>query len=254
MININLTNNSVFTSRITQSLDSLKLERDEWEKTDYKKANDGLYNLLGSCKRIYSIDFINGDESQRKELRNNLMARLKADGIKVQKNSPVLTMFVRFVFNSDRKRAHLYSYVLKAAISHDVKHDEMATWISSQGGIEEIRRKSVVSKKTLQKREKLESAKQTVISHIEQANVSPIAELSISGVKEGQYALLLAKPQPNGLVSIVGVLPELEESFYNAILQKMAKRKVESDEADAVVKKEVDMLSDTTTEQLLLAA
>ena len=121
--------NLAFAGGLVTQLDGLVSKRQQWEATDYKKANDGLYSLLASCLDVFSSKFVTADDDDKKSLRAELSARLAAGGVRVQRNTTTLTMFVRFVFGSDRKRAHGYTYVLKAAISHDVKVASLPSWI-----------------------------------------------------------------------------------------------------------------------------
>lgn len=104
--------NIAVAESIVQSLDALSLARDNWEQTTFKKANEGLYDLLSQCLAVFETKFIKGTKDDQRTLRSELIARLSEKKIKTQKNSPTLTLFVRFVFSSDRKRAHGYSYVL----------------------------------------------------------------------------------------------------------------------------------------------
>lgn len=235
-------NNIAFSNATVQSLDALVSRRKNWEAIDYKKANEGLYSLLADCLDIFNSKFVQASESDKKTLRLDLTARLKADGVKVQKNSTTLTMFVRVVFGSDRKRAQGYAYVLKAAISHEVSAANLPQYIANEGGIEEIKRKMIVSEAALARQAERAAAKTEVLANIEQAAVTPIAQLPLAGVT-GQYALLLAKPTPNGMVSVVGVLDDVEEALYNAFLIKMAERKAISNaEAKALSKETSDLL------------
>ena len=87
-----------FSSDIVQQLDVLNERRKEWEATDYKKANDGLYALLGGCLSIYKSQFVNGNDDEKKELRKSLVERLTANGVRVVKSSTTLTMLARYVF------------------------------------------------------------------------------------------------------------------------------------------------------------
>lgn len=132
-----------FAASIAQQLDGLSVRRKQWETTDYKKANDGLYELLSECLAIYKSRFEQGSDSDKKALRVSLVQRLQADGIRVVKTSTTLTMLARFVFNSDRKRAQGYGYVLAAAVSHQVDAKDFAAWVVQQGGLEEIKRKMI---------------------------------------------------------------------------------------------------------------
>lgn len=235
-------NNIAFSKSTVQSLDALVTRRKSWEATDYKKANEGLYALLADCLAIFNDKFVEGSVNDQKTLRSDLVARLKTDGVKVQKNSNTLTMFVRVVFGSDRKRAHGYAYVLKAAISNEVSAANLPQYITEQGGIEEIKRKMVVSEAALAKQAERAVAKTEVMASIEQAKVTPLAQLPMSGVT-GDYAILLVKPTPDGMVSIVGVLSDVEAALFNALLAKMAARQATDNAETKALRSEVDMFA-----------
>jgi hypothetical protein len=152
-------------------------------------------------------------------------------------------MFVRFVFGSDRKRAHGYTYVLKAAISYDISAASLPSWIIEQGGIEEVRKRMIVSEEAQQRKADLAVAQAQVKANIEQASVAPLAKVPLSGVS-GSYALLLAKPAPDGTVSIVGVLSDINEAFYNACIIKMARIKAADNAQTLALSKEgTDLLA-----------
>ena len=232
-----------FAGGLVTQLDGLVVKRKQWEATDYKKANEGLYGLLASCLDVFNSKFVNAGDDDKKTLRGELKNRLTADGVRVQRNTTTLTMFVRFVFGSDRKRAHGYTYVLKAAISYEVTAASLPSWIIEQGGIEEVRRQMIVSEKALENRAALANAKAQVIAKVEQASVTPLAKFSMTGVS-GDYALLLAKPAPDGTVSIVGVISDINEAFYNACLLKMARVKAaDNAESLALSKEGTDLLA-----------
>ena len=233
--------NMIIANGIVQSLDALSERRQQWEITDYKKANDGLYALLAGCLDVFQNKFVNADGNSRKTLRNELCARLIADGVKVQSNTTTLTMFVRFVFSSDRKRAHGYAYVLKAAISKAITANDLPAYIAEQGGIEEIKRDMVVSEAAQAKRAAIVSATGEVKANVELATITPLATLSLVGVT-GDYAVLLAKPAPDGMVSIVGVLSDINEALVQALLIRMAKVRAGQKDADQALNKEASDL------------
>lgn len=239
--------NQAFAGSLVTQLDGLVAKRKQWEATDYKKANEGLYSLLASCLDVFNSKFVEASDDNKKTLRTDLTARLQAEGVRVQRNTTTLTMFVRFVFGSDRKRAHGYTYVLKAAISHNVAAADLPNWIAEQGGIEEVRRAMVVSEKAKQRKAELTVAQTQVQASIEQASVVPLAKVSLSGVS-GSYALLLAKPEPDGMVSIVGYLSDINEAFYNACIIKMARAKAADNAQTLALSKEgTDLLANSAS-------
>ncbi len=249
--------NLVYANTLISQLDGLVSQRKQWESTDYKKANEGLYSLLASCLEVFKSKFVDADDSDKRTLRNDLTARLTADGVRVQRNTTTLTMFVRFVFGSDRKRAHGYTYVLKAAISYDVTAASLPSWIVEQGGIEEVRKRMIVSEEAQQRKADLAIAQAEVKASLEQAVVTPLAKLPMSGVS-GEYALLIAKPEPDGMLSIVGAISDINEAFYNACIIKMARIKAaDNAEIKALSKEGTDLLASGTVaanDQRLLKA
>lgn len=150
--------NLAFAKSIVQQLDVLSVRRREWEATDYRKANDGLYALLADCLDVYNARFVKGSLDDQKALRRSLIERLQADNVRVVKTSTTLTMLARFVFNSDRKRAQGYGYVLAAAVSHGIQAAGFPAWVVGEGGIEEIKRLMVKKPAAIAKQEAVKAA------------------------------------------------------------------------------------------------
>jgi hypothetical protein len=224
--------NIAVAESIVQSLDALSLARDNWEQTAFKKANEGLYDLLAQCLDVFETKFIKGTKDDQKTLRSELIARLSEMKIKTQKNSPTLTLFVRFVFCSDRKRAHGYSYVLNAAISHEITAAKLPEWIVSEGGIEQIKRKMVQSDEAKDRQAKRKQAKDTAEQLIAEAHVNPLATVAVEGFIPNQRNIMLAVGDASGNFNVTYVLTEVSDSLYNALLKQAAKKIVEADEQD----------------------
>lgn len=234
--------NIAVADSIVQSLDALSQARDNWEQTAFKKANEGLYDLLSQCLAVFETKFINGTKDDQKTLRSELIARLSEMKIKTQKNSPTLTLFVRFVFCSDRKRAHGYSYVLNAAISHEITAAQLPQWIVSEGGIEEIKRKMVQSDEAKDRQEKRKQAKDTAEQLIAEAHVNPLATFAVEGFMPQQRNIMLAVGDVNGNFNVTYVLTDVSDSLYNALLKQAAKKIVEADEQDSALTTEAQKL------------
>ena len=240
--------NLAFANSTVQSLDALCASRVQWEATDYKKANEGLYALLADCLSVFNNKFMKGTDNDRRTLRKELTARLTHDGVKVQRNSTTLTMFVRFVFGSDRKRAHGYTYVMKAALSWGISAEALPAYIAEQGGIEEIKRRMVISEEAQQRRADLEAAKVKVGADVERATIAPIATIALAGVT-GEYAVLIAKPTPDGMVNVVGVLSDVNAALYQQLVARIAKTQVTETAANAGLRNEADMLGASVPEE-----
>jgi len=227
---------------IVQQLDALSTKRQAWEVTDFKKANEGLYSLLSECLGVFHSQFVNASEEDRKSLRVSLAELLTVKGVRVLKNTNTLTMFVRFVFGSDRKRAHGYSYVLKAAISHGVEAADMPTWIVAQGGIEEVKRRMVQSEEAIKRNQDIAAAKAAVQTDMEVAEISPLATVQIAGLK-GEYVLMLAKPSADGSATVIATLNEVAQTTVNVLMTKMARVRVKQQaESDQMAKEHSELL------------
>lgn len=240
--NVRTQNAATFLSPIVQTLDALSAKRESWENTDFKKANEGLYALLGECLDLYYAKFLNANDAERKALRDGLSAKLKGFGVKVQKNTNTLNMLVRYVFASDRKRAHGYAYVLAAAIDSKVQGALLPAFINDAGGIEEIKRQMVKSAEAVERQETLKVATQRVAEEVSLCGIAPLAEVSIGGLT-GDYAVLLAKPGVDGVATIVGTLSDISEAMFNTLMKQMAKARAASIEQSKSLNSEVqDML------------
>lgn len=250
-----------FANATVQSLDALAQRREHWEATDFKKANDGLYAILAECQEIYEEKFVKAGESHQKALRADLKARLKAVGVKVQVNTTTLTMMVRFIFGSDRKRAHGYTYVIKAAVSHAVTPQELPVWIKNNGGIEEIKRKSVVSDKALVNREKRQVALDEVKANAEIAAINPLGQVQFDQpLALGINAVLVVQPNSDGTANVVAVLPEADDLVIKALYTRIARVTLEAKALEetrvkeSAVNKAVGLSPAANADQKLLAA
>jgi len=231
-----------FVHSLVAELDGLSANCIHWEKTSFKKANEELYGLLARCQAIFETRFQNANDHERAALRKEVLARLQAKGIRVVKQSATLTMFIRLLFNSDRKRANSYAYVLTAAITHGVGSAELAQWITQAGGLEEVKRRHLVKPETAQRQAELAQTRQRLESEIAQARDAPLAQVALKGL-EGDYVLLLARPNQDGQgAAVVGVLPDASESLRKGLLQQLAKQRVAQAAELAKVAKEAALL------------
>ena len=229
---------------IVQQLDALSELREKWESTDYKKANEGLYSLLGQCLGWFTANYTHASNSAKLAVRNELANKLKTAGVRVLDKTTVLMMFVRIVFNSDRKRAHGYAAVISAASKAGIAADDLPAYIIAAGGIEEIKRSEVKSPSANAKKQKIDAAKAEIISEIEEATASaPLATVEIEELT-GSYALLLVKPNGNGTADVVGALSDVPESLVESLIARMATARVKQELIlDVINKDDKDILA-----------
>ena len=121
-------------------LEDISRQRESWELIAYKKSNDQLYSILSRCLDIYQQ--MKGRTLAELNQRKKLNDALTALNISFTDATSLPTKIVRFVFRTDRKRSHTYSRVITFAHEHGIDAMTLPRWISEQGGVEEVRRKS----------------------------------------------------------------------------------------------------------------
>lgn len=99
------------------------------------RGNQALYELLAD---IYKIALALDRSDYKHEIHAKMRKILKDRDIKVQTNTPDLTLLVKYVVGGDRKRATNYSRILKIALTEDLPPEELANYISRRGGIGQI--------------------------------------------------------------------------------------------------------------------
>ena len=252
--------NILFANAAIKELDGLVAERQSWENSDhYKKANEGLYSLLAKSLNLYQTKFYSASDEDRKAVRQEIAARLIADNVRVQRNSTTLTMIVRYVFGSDRKRAHGYTYVLKAALSYNVTADQLPKFIVDAGGIEEIKRKMVVSEVAIKNKEEREKALAEVKQELELNAINPLANVAIDlSNNKSSYAIFIIKPNETGTSDIVAVLKDAQPNLVETLLKRIAKDNLDQQNEKEALKAETATLgvasNDAESNEELLAA
>jgi hypothetical protein len=205
-------------------LDALAIRRECWD-IDYQKSNIGQYMLLGDLYGVFMTSFVEVKNEERKALKAFLKAKLIEKGANILEETVVLTMFIRYVFNAPTKRAHVYSNVIKAAISHSIRPEHLSDWIVKEGGIEEVsRRKKPASKETMEKQKQLESMKIQIEEEIE-SNLSTRSKPIDISYLTGKYALVLVKPDL-GKCYVGGTYSDVTEPLFEMIVTLMAKQRI----------------------------
>lgn len=136
---------------ISKTIDTLSTRRKDWENDALKKSNDVLYQLLDDCLKLYF------NVKDDKKLIKALKADLKARGFSHNAGASLSTRIVRAVFGKNcKERVYAYARVISVALEEDDKNLNMHDFITAQGGIEEIRRKTPDGKSSKDVREALQ--------------------------------------------------------------------------------------------------
>jgi hypothetical protein len=121
--------------------DVLAIKHTDYYDTYITKSNEVLSDLLTEIMEYAEMVFASSDvdaviEAIRKKLKNYY-------NIKVQKNSNIIAIIVRYVTRTNRKNAHVYARAIKLAFDAGKTSAELAKFIDENGGVSKIREKNV---------------------------------------------------------------------------------------------------------------
>ena len=122
---------------VRNHFEQLAVEREAWESTVYRTNNEQLYVLLQKCYQTYKA--MSGTEVDAVNLRKGLNDYINTKGYKFNTGTHTLVKIVKCVFGADRRRVSAYGIVLRTALAKDISIADIPDFISSQGGVEEIR-------------------------------------------------------------------------------------------------------------------
>ena len=107
----------------------------DYEAEFIARGNIALYDLL---QRIYVVAHRINSSEFKHQILTLMRDSLGNKGVKVQTNTPELTVLTKYVVGGDRKRASNYSRILRIALEDEVPATELASYISRRGGMGKI--------------------------------------------------------------------------------------------------------------------
>jgi len=126
--------------QLDEAFTTLIEQREVWEAGTYAASNAELHSLLGRCLDVlYKL-------KRFTELARGLNGLLEKRGFKFTAGTSIEVKLLRAVFGdpSDAKKhkQRIYNYARVLVVAHGagIKGDEIAGFITEQGGIDEIRR------------------------------------------------------------------------------------------------------------------
>ena len=120
------------TIDIAKRSDDLRARCTLWNETMYRTANEQLYVLLADAFQLY-LD-LNASEKLWKDFRDHLVT----NSIAFQRNTPIATRVIRFLFTAKTSRGAVWGKVLELANKAGITAAQLPAWIVEAGGIEEI--------------------------------------------------------------------------------------------------------------------
>ena len=200
-------------------IEALSDARTLWENGSLKTSNNELYLLLNQCLDFYVT--IRSNPKACKALSDWLIA----NNIPCNLSTGLQTRIVRAVFGADcGKRAYAYARVITIAAAEKPSTITLIDFVTSRGGIEEIRRtKANGQTPTIARNDNINFA----IDALEKSEpLAPVFEVNASTRKqpEGATHLLFAaimRRESNGTYSMV--YETSAHSVVNAVLEQAGK-------------------------------
>lgn len=225
---------------VIERADALFKDREHFEGAELARSNKALYKLLTQVYELFEA--ARTDIKCLKEAVKTMSAKLKERGVKIQSNTPALTVFVRYVFNSDRKRAYAYTQTLMAAIQQEVQPTKLATFIENQNGVEECRKQLVKKDETVQKEAAIKLASVDVCDALKSMRAAATVTLpksSVSFSDGAEFAFIIARSLGNGEFELLRAVPQSTKAMHTSAVKAMAKDLIEQrDAADKQAKEE----------------
>ena len=139
-------NNTILKAQAIVSVaDGLVKKQQDWQQNEYARSNARLYAILAEVLKMY--EQVKDDKQLRIETVKQMKNALTTTGVRIQMNTLAITLFVRYVFRTDRQRALNYSRTIQAALSEGIKAEDFAQFVEDNGGVEQCKRKLTKSDK-----------------------------------------------------------------------------------------------------------
>jgi hypothetical protein len=213
---------------VIKTANALCAVREKFETETLARSNKELYGILADVYRLFMQAV---SKKCLKETAKSMRDNLKKRGIRVQNNTNALTVFVRYVFNNDRKRAYNYASTLQAALQANVEADGLAEFIESKNGVEECKREFRKSDETKSKEAQLTAAAACVIDELGNMEAQQVVKLADARVElaEGtKFVFVVARENADGMLELLQVVNKTTVAMQNAAVKELAKRYVET--------------------------
>lgn len=213
---------SSINKQIVTKLDVMKSQYEHFESNEMNRSNKKLYSLLGD---VYSV--FKGLEKKDKGTSDHLKTTLKQRGVKVQKNTPLLTVVIRYVFNSDRSKSYNYNRVISSAIQKNISPEDLPSHIQEMGGIEECKKEYIPSQRTIDKKQRVNDLIDSIQREFMGMEIMGTLETpnKIKKVDGCQFVFTIGRLCEDGkTIELVDVLTEMNNVMEKTALKLMSKK------------------------------
>ncbi len=212
-----------WTDSVVRKANELCVAREKFETETLARSNKELYGILSSVYGLFN-DAVR--ENCLKDVVVKMKAVLTERNVRVQKNTNALTVFVRYVFNSDRKRAYNYASTLMAAVQAEITVDKLAAFIESKNGVEECKKEFRKKTETIEKEIALADAKTQVLETLRDMKAQRVVKLegAEAELAEGtDFVFVVARKNKNGSLDLLQTVSKTTLAMQNYAVNELAK-------------------------------
>ena len=208
---------------IIEAATKLAAQREAFEAEEFARSNKALYAILSNVYALFNKAVA---DNCIREVAKAMRAELKQRGIRVQSNTPALTCFVRFVFNSDRKRAYNYATTLMAAVNAGIAPTALSDFIELGNGVEECKKQFKMKDEVRQRNEAVRAASVDIVDALQ--TMQPAATVSLPNtavtLADGaQFAFIVARSIGNGKFELLRAVPTSTKVMQSCAVKELAK-------------------------------
>jgi len=186
-----------------------------------------LYKEMGATLVVYREQYLNASTQEQQAFKDKLIAELKIENVKVQKDSKELSLFVKYVFKVNRQSANKYANRLQKAQDLLIPDDKIADYLAGKMDDDKATPKTKAPKVALSdvEQSRLDRAKANVENRLEEKRNQPMATVAFTNVPViGDYVVMIGKPVNNNTgAGIMGLVNEPSEALINAIKEALFK-------------------------------
>ncbi len=220
-----ISNKSVMSAQaIVAKADTLVKQRKDFEQNEYARSNKRLYEILAEVLDMYEQARVS--KATLAEAVKQMKANLEANKVRVQTNTLALTLFVRYVFGTDRQRSMNYSRTLQAAIQQGISAKQLAQFIEDCGGVESCKKQFTKSSVVVEKETSIANNMTLVDETLANAILNPLAEFKVANsfvaeTYNKDFVFVIGKADKQGNIKALGAVPA-----YSAGMTKWAKQQL----------------------------
>jgi hypothetical protein len=218
------------TNSVIEAATKLILQREAFEAEEFARSNKALYAILSNVYALFNKAVADNCIG---EVAKAMRAELKLRGIRVQSNTPALTCFVRFVFNSDRKRAYNYATTLMAAVKAEIAPADLTDFIERSNGVEECKKQFKIKDEVKQRNEAIRVASVNVVDTLQTMQATATVTLPNTAVTladGAQFAFIVARSIGNGEFELLHAVPTTTKVMQSSAIKELAKYSIEAAE------------------------